>query len=104
METGNVQDRINMMTDGDEEEIVRSVSSQNPLLVINAILQGTKRRIQDERYIEGLKSACNNSKIVAGVSVADLATGALDVLEIQKYTGDDEAIKHYTSPEIYDSV
>ena len=87
-----IQSRIDRMHEGDLDQIIAGINSQNNLLVMNAVLAGANQRITDEAYIEGLRKALDNSVCLMDTPISSIAAAALHVLNVQKYTGHDPRI------------
>ena len=94
-----IQTQIDQMHEGDLGQIIAGIHSSNDLLVMNAIFAGANQRITDEDYIAGLRKALDNSVCLMDIPISSIATAALHVLKVQKYTGHDPRILQLISSE-----
>lgn len=88
----NSQQIIEKMKFGDVDIIEQNIESDVPILVLNAIIFGTQKRIKSEAFISGLKSAVENHEILMGKKINDFAIAALHILNEKKYVGSNEVI------------
>ncbi len=88
-----MQQTINEMYSGNTDAIISGVNSNNDYLVMNAILSGTKKKIQDERFIEGVQKARKSNVVLLGYPIKSVADASYYFLTKQKYDGDDEIVK-----------
>lgn len=88
----NTQKKIDYMRDGNNAVIIDSISSESPILVMNAIIEGVRYSVQDERFVEKLKSASNNHVELLGIKISEVAKAAMDLLHIRKYNGTDKKV------------
>ena len=89
----NVQTTINEMHNGSIEIILQGISSTTPLILLNAIIAGTKLGIKEKEFVEGLKKAEQSEEMLMGVPIKEFASASLEILEIQKYLGDNNRVK-----------
>lgn len=89
----DLKHKIDTMYKGDEETIIKGISSESQIIVANAVIAGTQQGITDTTFVDELKKLVNNTEIVLlGVPISSIATAALDILGITKYEGNDEYI------------
>lgn len=89
-----VQAKIDCIISGNEEEIISGVFSDRPIIVVNAIMAGTRRRITDSKFIERLKEISSDStEKVMGLPVSKFATAALYILNEEQYDGNDKVVE-----------
>ena len=88
-----MSEQIKKMLGGDVSEILNGIVSDIPILVMNAIIGGAENRVKDRRFIDSLKEQKSNDIELLHIRIGDVAIAALDVLGIEKYTGDDQAVK-----------
>ena len=86
------QKMIDRMHAGNTEEILRNISAQTPILVLNAIMAGIKHGLKESSFIEGIRKAEENEAVLLGVPVCKVATAALHPLNVKLYTGTDQLI------------
>ena len=83
---------IDEMHNGNRELIIENISSQIPMLVLNAIVAGTKLAIQTPAFLDGLKAAEKSEVVLLGIPLSNFATAALHLLGRRKYEGNDPII------------
>lgn len=83
---------IDEMHRGNTNVIVASIFDQTPIVVLNAIMAGTKIGIRESAFVDGIKSAEKSDAVLLGVPLSKLATAALHLLGEREYTGDDSAV------------
>lgn len=83
------QEVINEIIKGDITEIISGIKSDNPIVVANAIIYGTKFNLNDLEFNERLKYLKNSDEEVLNIPIKSLANASLSLLGIEKYTGDD---------------
>ncbi|HBL40456.1 MAG TPA: hypothetical protein DDY98_02350 [Ruminococcaceae bacterium] len=86
---------IQEMKNGNKEIIVDSIVSSSPILVMNAILFGTRDRITDSRFVKGLTRAEDSIDVLFGVPVSSVATASLHLLGQKNYNGEDKQIQAF---------
>lgn len=90
----DVQLKIDRMISGNEEEILSGVFSDRPIVVVNAILSGTRNHITDPRFIEAIKRiASGSTEKVMGLPLCKIATAALCILKNEQYDGGDKVVE-----------
>jgi len=88
-ETQKIIDRMHA---GNTEEILRNISSETPILVLNAMLAGIKIGLKEPFFIEGVRKAEENEAVLLNVPVCKIATAVLHLLNAKPYTGTDRQI------------
>lgn len=73
-------------------ETINKMKSNNPIFVMQAILQGIDENITDESFVEEIRQYKNNEICLLNVPIGYVATAALDVLGSEKYNGNNEYI------------
>lgn len=89
----NTQKMIDAMHKGDAEIIRNCITSKSPILLINAIMAGTKRKLHDDTFIKGVRDAEDSTEVLMGYPIKKAATASLHLLGVRKYSGNDEMIK-----------
>ena len=89
----SAQRHIYLMGTGDVKAIVAGVESNNEYVVLNAIIQGTIKKIKDTNFVEGIRKAKDSDAVFLNLPLRSVATAALDVLSIEQYRGNDAVIK-----------
>lgn len=85
---------VEKMEKGDIDTIISCVYSDIPILVLNAIIFGGQHRIKDASFIRRLKEDLIFSDITFfGKKLSDFVEVTLDLLDVQKYKGNDDYIK-----------
>lgn len=87
------QQAIDNMYKGDIEAIKENITSDVPILVMNAIISGVKIGLKDEKYIEKLEMNCLNKSVLMGVCLGSVAQAAVCILTGKPYLGNDSSIK-----------
>ena len=87
------QMKINAMHKGDVNIIKDCIVSNSPILLLNAIMAGTKRKLHDDNFIKGVKDAENSDETLMGIPLKKVAAASLHLLGVKKYSGNDETIK-----------
>lgn len=89
----DTQLRINAMHRGDTETILACVSAPTAILVLNAIMAGTKFQVTDVNFIKRVQAAEKSDEVLLGIPLRSFASAALHLLRKKQYTGDDPVIK-----------
>ena len=77
-----------------EAEIIEYSNSVNGLNRLNSILFGAKYGVRAERFITRLiDMSTDNATTFFGTPMSSFAKAALDILGVEKYTGDDDYIR-----------
>lgn len=87
------QQAIDNMYKGDIEAIKENITSDVPILVMNAIISGVKIGLKDEKYIEKLEMNRLNKSVLMGVCLGSVAQAAVCILTGKPYLGNDSSIK-----------
>ena len=80
------------MYNGDVSAILDGIYSDSPILVLNAILAGTRMELRSDVFVYGVEQATNNDSTLLNLSISQCAHASLDILGIRKYTGEDNNI------------
>lgn len=83
---------IDEMHQGKVAVIIENISAKTPILVLNAIMAGTKMGITETAFIDGVKLAEKRDTMLLGIPISKFATASLHLLGIEEYTGDDPVI------------
>lgn len=82
---------------GDKNEIIAAMLCDASFYRMNGIVEAVKHGLKEKAITRQIKNLMNDKtgalSLRGGYTVADFAIAALDVLEIEKYTGDEENIK-----------
>lgn len=102
MKSKNTSDNVDMlfeeMNNRNHDIIIRGINDKTPIVNYKAILSGTREGMHDRAFIKGLKRLKKSEvTLLGGVKLRDFAVAALDLLNVEKYIGDDEHIKKYIS-------
>lgn len=87
------QQAIDNMYKGDIEAIKENITSDVPILVMNAIISGVKIGLKDEKYIEKFEMNRLNKSVLMGVCLGSVAQAAVCILTGKPYLGNDSSIK-----------
>lgn len=94
MDIDDVQYIIDRMKEGHIEAVLYGIKSDVPILNFNAVAYGAKYQCHEKEFIDALKNKFINSDITFfGMEMKSFVIAALDVLNVQKYTGNDTFIK-----------
>lgn len=88
----NAQEIINKMHTGDINAILDGICSDSPILILNAILSGTRMGLHNDVFVHGVKQATKNDTALLHLSISQCAHASLDILGIRKYMGEDSYI------------
>lgn len=88
-----IQQKIDEIHKGNIAAIIEGVSSNNDLIVINAILSGAKLGVRDTSFIEAINKARLSETVVMGYPMKSVAEAAYHVLTDSKYYGEDNLVK-----------
>lgn len=89
----DIQVKIDEMHSGIVEAIMQGISSDTPIVILNAIISGTKLGLKNNVFVEGIKKAKANKEILMGIPLKEFAIASLEILGIEKYLGDSKRIK-----------
>lgn len=93
MKSKNTDEIIGMMKNNDTDAIIYGAESNIPILNLNAVIFGVKYRVSSDQFISLLKDKLLKSEVsFFGMKFSKIVTAALDVLNIEKYYGDDKLI------------
>jgi hypothetical protein len=81
------------MQSGDISAIKRGFNAQGAIYNMNAIVWTTKNKLKNIELISNIKALKNNDISINGRTVGQFATASLDILNIEKYNGNDILIK-----------
>ena len=88
-----IQKLIDQMHAGNTNTIINNIFSDIPIIVMNAIMAGTKVGLTDPLFLEGVRNAEKNDAVLLGVPISKVATASLHLLTDKKYSGDDIFIR-----------
>ncbi|MBP0954104.1 MAG: hypothetical protein J6M90_00510 [Oscillospiraceae bacterium] len=83
---------INRITSGDSDAIIAGIQDNSPIVQLNALIYGTKAKIQNSVFVNSLKSLIGSRAVFFGVPMEKYVLAALDVLGVQNYQGDDDFV------------
>jgi len=92
LKSKGVAEVIDLMMSENIEAIIYGAKSDISILNYTAVKFGTKYRITAPEYINQLRILKDNHTEHFGVPISKMAVAALDVLEVEKYSGDDSLI------------
>lgn len=81
------------MYDKEFDKIMQNISSSNPFLIMNAIIEGTKHNITDKRFINAVKHNKSNEETILNIPIRCIAQASLHILNIEQYIGTDNLVK-----------
>ena len=73
--------------------IVNGVRANHPILVLNAIIAGTKFNVCDPKFVKGVLDAERCETQLLNIPIKHVANAALHLLGIKEYQGDDLQVK-----------
>lgn len=88
-----IQFNVDNMYDGSTVAILNGISSMSSVEVLNAIVAGTRLKLKDKEFIKGLEKAGNNEEALMGIPIKEFAMAALDILNIEKYSGNSVRVR-----------
>lgn len=88
-----VQALIDRMKTGDPDAILEGLHHGGVLLQVNAAICMTHYKLTSKEFLDGLYAMMNDNFVLLGYRIYEYCICALDILGIEKYTGDDERIK-----------
>ena len=83
---------INEMYKGNVQKIMEGIDSNTPILVLNAIVAGTNRKMTREAFLAGVERATESDIVLLGVPLKSFAEASLHLLERKKYAGEDPVV------------
>lgn len=89
----DIQQRVDNMHNGSVDEIMNGIRSGCLFESFNAVIAGTRIRLLDKEFVDYVKVATKAENTLMGIPLSDLATASLEILGIQKYSGNDQRIK-----------
>lgn len=82
--------------EGNKEAILHCFKQKDPCFKVLAVVIIVNKKILDEEIINCLKEIKSlDNEYVRTYSVSVFASAALDILDIEKYKGDDEIVKEF---------
>ncbi len=96
----DAQDKIDLIISKDKNAIISGISSDVPIVQINAVIAGAQMHLKENTYIDGLKRLKGSMITFFGMPMSAFVTAALDVLGVEAYNGDDEFIKRLIDAEL----
>ncbi len=76
-----------------EVNVLKNLKSLGTFNIFNAIVSCVNQEIISQEIITALQSLKNDKRLFAGYKISDFSTAALSILNVNKYTGNDEDIK-----------
>lgn len=93
MKSKNTDEVIKLMEENNIEAIIFGAESDLPILNLNSVIFGAKYKVSSEKFISLLKEKLIKSEAsFFGMSLSKIVTAALDVLGVEKYSGNDISI------------
>ena len=89
----DIQFNIDKMHDGSIETIMQGISSDTPIELLNSIIAGTKLRIKEKSFVDGVEKATKSEVALMGIPLKEFAVASLEILGIRRYLGENERIK-----------
>jgi hypothetical protein len=89
-----MNETIKKMQSGDISTLKNGFNAKGAIYRVNAIAWATKNNIIDEELIAYIKKSINDNTLISGYTVGQFALASLDILNIQKYQGDDISVKN----------
>lgn len=89
----NIQQRVDNMHKGSVSDIMGGIYSDCLFERLNAIIAGTRIHLLDKKFVDCVKAETETETTLMGVPVKEFAVASLEVLEIQKYSGDNPRVK-----------
>lgn len=83
---------IEKMRNGDEAIITSCVFSETPIIALNSIMFGTINGVMNKDFISEVEKLTDSDVTFLGNPLSAFAIAALHILDIKKYTGNDEFI------------
>lgn len=83
---------IDEMHKGNAKIITENIVSSTPIIVLNAIMAGTKMGIKSPAFLNGVAAAEESSVVLLGIPLRNFATASLHLLGKKEYTGEDPSI------------
>ena len=74
-------------------DIMNNLNKDGSFYKFNGIVSCVQTGKTTTEIVEKLKKLKNDSSRIAGHTIAEFSMAALDILEIEKYNGDDDSIK-----------
>lgn len=84
---------IDKMREGKKQAIIDGLSHSGAIYRMNAISFSSICKIRDTEVEKMIKDLKNDNIILDGYSVSDFAFAALDLMKVEKYTGDKPSVK-----------
>ncbi len=83
---------LNKCKEGNKEAINRALSAAGAIYRINGIFNAVIHKVTADDTVSIIKSLKTDDIEVSGYSVGQIALAALDVLNIEHYSGDDKKV------------
>lgn len=83
---------IDEMHSGNQRVIVESINHKMPIVVMNAIIAGTRHEIRTAAFLEGVAAAAKSDTVMLGIPLSKVATASLHLLGQREYDGSDRVI------------
>lgn len=93
MKSKSTNEIIDMMRARNVDAIIFGAESDSPILNLNAVIFGTQNKVLSDKYIALLKEKLIKSDTAFfGMPLSKIVTAALDVLGVEKYSGNDASV------------
>ena len=83
---------IEKMRKGEKQAIIDGLSRSGAIYRMNAISFSSIHKIKDAEVEKRIKALKEDDIILDGYSVSDFALAALDLMKVEKYTGDKRSV------------
>lgn len=83
---------IDEMHNGNTNVIIENISNQTPIIILNAIMAGTKFGIKTPAFLDGVTAAEKSDAVLLGIPLSKFATASLHLLKQKEYKGSDSTI------------
>lgn len=85
-------DNFQEMRSGNRDAILEGLQSSSVLVRINGAIHAAKQGLNDSEVREALLVLKSDGEACMGYRVSDVAIAVLDILDIEKYNGNDDRI------------
>ncbi len=73
-------------------EVLNNLNKKGSFYKFNGIVECVKSNLVNDEITTKLKEFKTDNSLIAGHTISDFSTAALDIMGIEKYTGDDLGI------------
>ena len=92
------QELADRMIQNDEEAILEGAYADSSFLFFIAVLWGTRYKVKNIKFISALRDRLIHSKArFFGINLSDFVIAALDILDEERYEGDDPVVLYLIS-------